>query len=76
MFGAGDGSILLAAQIYTQGYLITMAICALLIFQPLQAFDLAKTITWPKAVILILLFCLSLTTMFVQSFNPFLYFQF
>lgn len=79
MFGASnarDGSILLAAQIYTQGHFITMAICALLVFQPLQAFDLAKTISWPKAVILILLFCLSLMTMFVQSFNPFLYFQF
>jgi alginate O-acetyltransferase complex protein AlgI len=76
MFGAGDGSTLLAAQIYAQGHLITMAICALLVFQPIQAFDLAKTITWPKAVTLILLFCFSLMTMFVQSFNPFLYFQF
>lgn len=77
MFGAaGRGSTLLGAQIYTQGHIITMAICALLVFQPIQAFDLAKTITWPKAVILILLFCFSLMTMFVQSFNPFLYFQF
>ena len=72
----GGGSTLLAAQIYTQGHLITMAICALLVFQPIQAFDLAKTITWPKALTLILLFCFSLMTMFVQSFKPFLYFQF
>ncbi|MHC4394286.1 MAG: MBOAT family O-acyltransferase [Planctomycetota bacterium] len=74
--GAGGGSILLAAEIYTQGHLITMAICALLIFQPLQAFDWVKKITWSKVIILIILFCLSLMAMFAQAFKPFLYFQF
>lgn len=79
MFGgsiAEGGSILLAAEIYTQGTLITMAVCALVAFQPVQAFDWVQRLTWPKVVLLILLFWLSLTTMFVQAFNPFLYFQF
>ena len=74
--GEHGGSVLLAGEIYTQGHFITMGLCALLAFQPLQAFDLAERITWPKAVFLIGLFCLALTTMFVQAFNPFLYFQF
>ncbi|MHC4798251.1 MAG: MBOAT family O-acyltransferase, partial [Planctomycetota bacterium] len=74
--GERGGSILLAAEIYTQGHFMVMAICALLIFQPIQAFDWVKTITWPKIIILILLFCLSLMTMFAQAFSPFLYFQF
>ncbi|NQT17606.1 MAG: MBOAT family protein, partial [Planctomycetes bacterium] len=79
MFGgsiAEGGSILLAAEIYTQGTLITMAVCALVAFQPVQAFDWVQRLTWPKVVLLILLFWLSLMTMFVQVFNPFLYFQF
>ncbi len=79
MFGgsiAQGDSILLAAEIYTQGTLITMAVCALVAFQPVQAFDWVEKLTWAKVVLLILLFWLSLTTMFVQVFNPFLYFQF
>jgi len=73
---AQGGSILLGAEIYTQGSMLIMAVCALLVFQPLQAFDWARTITWPKALILIVLFCVSLMTMFTQSFSSFLYFQF
>ena len=79
MFGAGGGaggSALLSGLVYTQGHFIIMGLCALLAFQPLQAFDLAKTVTWPKALVLIAVFCLAAMTMFVQAFNPFLYFQF
>ena len=70
------GAVLLAGEIYTQGSLIMMAICTVLAFQPLQAFDWVKRITWIKVVLLIPLFILALCTMFVQAFNPFLYFQF
>ncbi len=74
--GGQGGSILLSAELYTQGNLIIMALCTLLAFQPRQAFDLSARITLPKAIALVLLFVLSLATMFVQAFNPFLYFQF
>jgi alginate O-acetyltransferase complex protein AlgI len=73
---AQGGSVLLCAEIYTRGIMLTMAICAILAFQPLQAFDWARTITWPKAFILIVLFCMSIMVMFTQSFSSFLYFQF
>ena len=79
MFTASDaqgGSLLLGGEIYTQGRLIIMAICSLLLFGPLQAFDWARTITPLKAVVLIVLFCLSLMIMFGQSFSSFLYFKF
>ena len=79
MFGrpvTQGGSILLAAEIYTRGTLIIMAVCTLLAFQPVQAFDWVRRLTWPKVLLLMLLFWLSLMTMFVQTFNPFLYFQF
>ncbi len=70
------GSVLLAGQIYTQGNFIMMGLCALLVFQSRQAFDWAKTMTLPKAIILILLFSLSIMMMFAQSFTSFLYFEF
>jgi len=70
------GSILLGAVIYTPAHLVTMAICLVLAFQPIQALDWAKMITWPKALILVILLCLSLMTMFTQTFTSFLYFQF
>ena len=79
MFGLAEataGSMLLGAAIYTREHLVMMGLCALLAFQPLQAFDLAKRVTWPKAIMLIVLFCVALMTMFQQAFNPFLYFQF
>ena len=70
------GSVLLAGEIYTQGRLVLMVLCAFLALQPLQAYDWARQVTWAKAAILIPLFGLALATMFVQAFNPFLYFQF
>lgn len=70
------GSILLSAVIYTRGHLLTIAVCSLLVFQPVQAFDWAKSLTWFKAVTLVGLFCLSLMTVFTHAFNSFLYFQF
>ncbi|RJP33290.1 MAG: MBOAT family protein [Candidatus Omnitrophota bacterium] len=74
--GAQGGATLLGAEIYTQGNFLMMILCAALAFQPLQAFDWVKQITWPKVMALIVLFCFSLMALFAQSFNPFLYFQF
>ncbi|MBP7050019.1 MAG: MBOAT family protein [Phycisphaerae bacterium] len=73
---AEGGSILLSAMIYTRGHLILMALCALLVFQPLQGFDWVRRLTWPKVLILIVLSAVSVMTMFAQSFRSFLYFQF
>jgi hypothetical protein len=70
------GSTLLSAVIYTRGHLILMALCALLAFQPLQGFDWTRKLSWPKVLLLIVLFVLALMTMFAQSFRSFLYFQF
>jgi len=70
------GSILLSATIYTRGHLLAIVICSLLAFQPVQAFDWAKSLTWLRVVLLAGLFCLSLMVMFAQTFRSFLYFQF
>jgi alginate O-acetyltransferase complex protein AlgI len=79
MFGAGElnlGSVLVAAQLYTQGNLITLALAAWLVVNPLQAHDWSERITWPKALAVGPTFAVALMAMFAQAFNPFLYFQF
>jgi alginate O-acetyltransferase complex protein AlgI len=70
------GSTLLGALTYTREHLLAMAVCALLAFQPVQAIDWAKSLTWLKAVVLIGLFCVSLMVMLTHTFGSFLYFQF
>jgi alginate O-acetyltransferase complex protein AlgI len=72
----GGASALLAAQLYTPGNFVMMAVCAVFAFQPIQAFDVAEQNTWLKTLLLLGLFVFAVTVMFVQAFNPFLYFQF
>jgi len=68
---------LLAALIYTPYHMLILAICAFLVFQPLQAHDWAVSpVTWERSAVLVPLFVFSLIVMYSQAFNPFLYFQF
>jgi alginate O-acetyltransferase complex protein AlgI len=68
---------LLTATIYTPYHVGVLALCAGLVFQPLQAHDWAqRPVTWGRTVLLTPLLVLSLLAMFSQAFNPFLYFQF
>jgi alginate O-acetyltransferase complex protein AlgI len=73
---AGPGSLILPALLYTQGTLLIMALGALIVAWPVQAHDWSRHVTWPRAILVQPLFWVSLMTMFSQSFNPFLYFQF
>ena len=70
------GSILLGSIIYTREHLLAMAICSLLAFQPVQAMDWTKRLTWFKIAILVGLFSASLLVMLTHTFGSFLYFQF
>jgi len=73
---AQGGSTLLAAVIYTRGHLLLMALCAVLVFQPVQGFDWTRRLDWSRILLPAGLFALSLLTLFAQSFRSFLYFQF
>ncbi|MCY2954307.1 MAG: hypothetical protein NTU53_20430 [Planctomycetota bacterium] len=77
MFTLHFPASLLAAELYTPLHLVVMAICLLLVFQPIQAFDFSqRPQTWTRPTVLLPLFAFSLLVMFTQAFNPFLYFQF
>jgi alginate O-acetyltransferase complex protein AlgI len=80
MFGLGAvGTVapLIAATIYTPYHLLILVVCAVLVFQPLQAHDWAEApVTWGRVALVAPLFVFALVAMFSQTFNPFLYFQF
>jgi alginate O-acetyltransferase complex protein AlgI len=80
MFGVapvGEIAPLLGAVVYTPFHLLIMVICAVLVFQPLQAHDWATLpVTWRRVAIVVPLFLVALMAMYSQAFNPFLYFQF
>jgi alginate O-acetyltransferase complex protein AlgI len=73
---AQGGSVLLAAILYTRGHLVLMAVCAVLVFQPVQGFDWTRRLDWSRVLVPGGLFVLALLTLFAQSFRSFLYFQF
>ena len=54
-----------------------IVICAVLVFQRLQAHEWSlKPQTWTRTTLLLPVFAFALCVMFSQAFNPFLYFQF
>lgn len=79
MFGAGGGSAtapLLTAQILQPFYLFFFVLCGIVVWARPGIAETMRSITLPKAILALVLFIFSLATMFVQGFNPFLYFQF
>ncbi len=80
MFGispAAPTAPLVGASMFTPYRLCILAVCGLLVFQPLQAHDWAqRPVCWGRVAVLVPLFLMCLVVMFSQAFNPFLYFQF
>jgi alginate O-acetyltransferase complex protein AlgI len=76
LVGAGPGAGLLTAELICLNGLVLMGLCALLSLQPVQAWDLAERLSWPRVAALAGLFWLTACGMFAQSFQPFLYYRF
>jgi len=72
-----DGaSMLLQAEVFARHNLAAMILCAIVTWQGTQAFEWVKRPSVPKYFLLAVLFIIAVLSMFNQSFNPFLYFQF
>jgi alginate O-acetyltransferase complex protein AlgI len=79
MLGIGspqEGSVLLEGLVYQPYYLGTFLIAALVVWTCPQTWDWTRTLTFPKAVAIVLLFALSAMVLTTQAFNPFIYFIF
>lgn len=73
---SADSSLMLEPLIYSTANILVSHACALVVWLCKQSWEIATTISISKSAFVIVLFLLTLTSMFTQSFNPFLYFQF
>jgi len=79
LFGGGDGGIasdLLRGSLYTPYHLLVLAIAAALVWGAPQTWQFTRHLTWPRAAFCFGLLLASVTVMWTQTSNPFLYFQF
>jgi alginate O-acetyltransferase complex protein AlgI len=74
--GSSPGMRLVPALLYTREALLVMAVGAVVLAAPIQAYEWSRKVTLARAILVYQLFWASLHAMFAQSFNPFLYFQF
>jgi len=72
----GENAALIGGIIYQPYYLLTFAIAAGITWLMPQTWDWTRVITWPKALIVILLLALALVVLATQAYNPFIYFIF
>ena len=69
-------SMVLSSEIFSPRHIVEMALCAVFVFQPVQAHELADKLSPAKLAFCGAMLILAIVTMFTQTYNPFLYFQF
>jgi alginate O-acetyltransferase complex protein AlgI len=79
MVGLGHASVssaMLSTQIMTRHHIFEMLLCAIFVWQPVQAHHWIAKLTPLKLFICAVIFLVAVSLMFTQTYNPFLYFQF
>ncbi len=71
-----DGAMLIRGIIYKPYYLVTFFAAGAVVWLSPQTWDWTKTITWPKAILVLLALWLSIVVLTTQAYNPFIYFIF
>lgn len=74
--GVSENAGLLSGILYQPYYLGAFCLAAIVTWLGTQTWDWTRTITWPKAIMILLLFVLSLVVLATQAYNPFIYFIF
>jgi alginate O-acetyltransferase complex protein AlgI len=67
---------LLHAELFNTQHVFDMLLCAVLCWQPIQAYEWVKKLTPVKYLFLAVLLFISIISMFTSTYSPFLYFQF
>ena len=67
---------ILTAEIFTPSTIFFMAVAALLSFWKFRSYDWCGNLSFKKIVFIFAIFVVAILTLFTQSYNPFLYFQF
>jgi Predicted membrane protein involved in D-alanine export len=72
----GASSVLLSAEIFSPRHIFEMLMCAVFVWQPLQAHQWVERLSVSRCALCAVVLVLALCMMFTQTYNPFLYFQF
>ncbi|MBU0679481.1 MAG: hypothetical protein KJ626_15380 [Verrucomicrobia bacterium] len=73
---APANALLPAGILYQPYYILALLAAALITWFAPQTWDWSRTISKPKAVVVVIVLLLSLTMLATQAFNPFIYFIF
>ena len=79
MFGltaVPETSILIQGILYQPYYLLAMGIASIVVWAAPQSWDWTRELTWKKVLIIATLMLISLSMLTLQSYNPFIYFNF
>lgn len=79
MFGlvsVSESSLLLDGMLYTKYHLFSMVLAATVVWSMPQTWDWTRKLSSLKIVGVVFLFCLSVAVLSMQSYNPFIYFNF
>jgi alginate O-acetyltransferase complex protein AlgI len=79
MFGLEDvpkTSLLLDGLLYSRYYLLSMAIAALVVWKAQQTWDWTRDMGIAKVAAVVMLLIVSVAVLSMQSYNPFIYFNF
>jgi len=71
-----DSTLLLRGLVFKRYYLITFALCAVIVWAAPRTWEWTRRLTGFKAVIALMLFVISVILLSMQSYNPFIYFIF
>jgi alginate O-acetyltransferase complex protein AlgI len=79
MFGlvsVPESSLLLSGLLYSPYHLLAMVIASIVVWKMPQTWDYTKELTAVKALSVVIAFIVSVAVLSVQSYNPFIYFNF
>ncbi len=71
-----ENAALIRGIIYQPFYVLMFAVAAGITWWMPQTWEWTRVITWPKAIIIVLLLALALVMLTTQAYNPFIYFIF
>ncbi len=79
MLGFGEATSaapLISGQLYSLFNIGTVITAAVITWFGIQTWDFTKKLTWPKAILILMLFAIALLMLTATSFHPFIYFIF
>ena len=74
--GLTNQAILVGGQMFTVYHAATLVFAAIVVWFGVQTWDFTRSITWPKAALVVTLFLTAMLMLVATSFHPFIYFIF